>query len=179
MKKLLILSLILIGSTTSTFAQLSSQDQESIRAIVRTMEEGWNARNGQKFATGFAAVHDYIVWNGLYFNKQSREDNARAHQGIFDSVYKNTDVKLMVENLQPIREDLVLAHVLGATYEHNSPVPENPKVIISMLLEKKNNAWQIISFHNSDIEISFEPGTPSVGPPPQAMYKSWYVSNGK
>jgi hypothetical protein len=48
-----------------------------------------------------------------------------------------------------------------------------------MLLEKKNNTWQIISFHNSDIELSFEPGAPVVGPPPQAMYKSWYASSGK
>lgn len=179
MKKLLTLLLILIGGATSTFAQLSSQDQESIRDIVRTMEEAWNTKSGQKFSTCFAPVHDYIVWNGLYFKKQTKENNARAHQGIFDSIYKTTDVRLMVENLQLIREDLVLAHVLGATYEHNTPVPDNPKVIISMLLEKKNNEWQIISFHNSDIEISFEPGTPTQGPPPQAMYKSWYASSGK
>lgn len=180
MKKLFTLSVLFIGFITAATGQISMKDQEAIRNAVRTMQDGWNARSGQMFSTSFAPTHDYIVWNGLYFNDQSRENNARAHQGIFDSVYKTTDVKLTVDDMRQIREDLVLVHVLGATYEHNTPVPDNPKVIISMLMEKQNSEWKIISFHNSDIEISFEPGVPNGSPvPPQAMFKSWYAHAGK
>lgn len=180
MKKLLSLSLLFIGCITASFAQISMKDQEAIKGVVRTMQDGWNAKSGQTFSSPFAPTHDYIVWNGLYFNDQSRENNARAHQGIFDSVYKTTDVKLIVDDMRQIREDLVLVHTLGATYEHNTTVPVNPKVIITMLMEKQSNEWKIISFHNSDIEFTFEPGEANGSPiPPQAMYKSWYAHQGK
>lgn len=180
MKKLFILSVFLIGMISTTCAQLNPRDEAAIHSIVRTMEEGWNAKSGKIFATHFAPTHDYIIWNGIFLNELTREGNAMSHQGIFDSFYKTTDLRVVVSKIRPIREDLVHVQVLGATYEHNTPIPENPKVIITMLMEKKNNEWSIISFHNSDIEISFEPGAPDGSHvPPQVMYKGWYAAQGK
>ena len=176
MEKLLMLSFFLISIVVTSYSQISNSDKESIYNIVRDMELGWNTNNGKTFARGFAPSHEYIVWNGIYLSNQSKEGNEMAHQGLFDSVYKTTDIRLVVQKMTSIREDLILLHVLGATFEQNTPVPENPKVIITMLLEKKNNNWSIISFHNSDIEI-FEPGAINRSPvPAEAMYGSWYAS---
>lgn len=176
MEKLLMLSFFFFGILATSYAQINNSDKDAIYAIVRDMEQGWNTNNGETFARGFAPTHDYIVVNGIYLSNQSKERNAMAHQGLFDSVYKTTDLRLIVDKMTSIREDLVLLHVFGATYEQNTPVPENPKVIITMLVEKKNNDWNIISFHNSDIEI-FEPGTPNRSPVPvEVMFGSWYTS---
>lgn len=180
MKKVCMLSVLFIAIIATASAQINPRDEAVIHGIVRTMEEGWNAKSGKTFATHFAPTHDYIVWNGVFLKDLTREGNAMSHQGIFDSFYKTTDVRLIVSKMSPIREDLVLVHALGATYEHNTPIPENPKVIITMLMEKKNNEWSIISFHNSDIEISFDPGVPNGSPvPPQVMYQNWYAAQGK
>ena len=180
MKKLFMLSAFFTSIISTSFAQLSSRDEAAIHNIVRTMEQGWNAKSGKTFATHFAPTHDYIIWNGVFLNDLTREGNAMSHQGIFDSFYKTTDIRVVVSKIRPIREDLALVQALGATYEHNTPVPENPKVIITMLMEKKNNEWSIISFHNSDIEISFDPDVPNGSPvPPQVMYQNWYAAQGK
>ena len=177
MEKLLMLSFFFIGILATSYAQINKSDKDAIYAIVHDMELGWNSNNGKTFARGFAPTHDYIVVNGIYLSNQSREGNAMAHQGLFDSVFKTLDLRLIVDKMTTIREDLVLLHVLGATYEQNTPVPENPKVIITMLVEKKNNDWNIISFHNSDIEI-FEPGAVNRSPVPvETMYSSWYASH--
>ena len=54
-------------------------------------------------------------------------------------------------------------------------LPENPGAVISMVVEKKDNDWKIISFHNCDIEISFDPAAAGQAPiPPKVMYASWY-----
>lgn len=175
MKSLLFTMLFLCSLMTATFSQSNSKDQEAIKKIVMSIEQGWNAKSGTQLASGFDDVHDYIVWNGLYFPNMTREDNARVHQGLFDGIYKTTSVRMVVDKINFVRDDLAMVNALGATYDETTPAPENPKVLITMLFEKKDNDWKIIAFHNSDIEISFEPGQQGNSPvPPQAMFKSWY-----
>jgi uncharacterized protein (TIGR02246 family) len=177
MKHLIALSTLFFGFISVSFSQYSNQDEKALYGIVQTMQQGWNAKSGKQFASNFASPHDYIVWNGMYFNSQTTDNNAEAHQALFDSFYKNTDVRLKIDKIRPIREDLVTVHLFGATYERGTPVPENPKVIITLLIEKQKEGWKIISFHNSDIEISFEgDATSSSSVPLQEMFKSWYKS---
>ena len=165
----------LISAAMSANAQTINKDEQAIRNIVTTMQKGWNEKSGTTFASGFAKVHDYIVINGMYLSAINPEINANAHQGIFNSIYKTTDLELRVDKITFIRPDLALAYVIGATYQHGTPVPENPGGIISMVLEKKNEEWKIISFHNCDIEVSFDPATAAQAPvPPKVMFASWY-----
>ena len=174
MKHIVSLSLLAVGFTSLANAQ-TSVDDKAITSSVMKLEEGWNARNGEVFAQSFAPEHDYIVWTGIYFPGMTPEKNAMAHQGIFNTIYQNTDLKMVVDKIRYIREDLALVHVLGASYDHGTAVPENPEIIISMLLEKQNGAWKIISFHNCDIEVSFEPGAQTGSPVPlNVMYGNWY-----
>ena len=180
MKSLFTLPIIFFAVTTLTHAQLNDNDRTALRTMVQTLEDGWFAKSGKKFASQFAPVHDYIVWNGMYMSNITPEENAIAHQGIFDTFYKYTDLKLRVDKMKSLRPDLALIHVLGATYERGTAAPENPKVIITMLVEKQNDTWKIISFHNCDIEISFDPDAQTTSPvPPRAMFGSWYGHSGK
>ncbi len=180
MKSIFTLPIIFFAMTTLTHAQLNDKDKTALRTMVQTLEDGWFAKNGKTFASQFAPTHDYIVWNGLYMSNITPEQNAMAHQGIFDTQYKYTDLKLRVDKMKSIRPDLALVHVLGATYERGKAVPSDPRVIITLVVEKQNDVWKIISFHNCDIEISFDPEAQGNGPvPPRAMFGSWYSDSGK
>ncbi|MEO6720388.1 MAG: SgcJ/EcaC family oxidoreductase [Ferruginibacter sp.] len=156
-------------------APTENKDEQAIHNIIATLQKGWNEKSGETFASSFYKKHDYIVINGLYLSGISVEINARSHQGIFNSIYKTTDLELRLDKINFVRPDLALVHVLGATYQHGTPVPENPMAIISMLVEKKEGEWKIISFHNCNIEVSFDPAAPNQGPIPlKVMYASWY-----
>lgn len=174
MKSLLLSVLIPFTVMAASFAQSNVTDQDAIKKILNAMEQGWNEKNGQLFASGFDTEHDYIVWNGLYFQNMSREDNARSHQGLFDGVYKNTTMRLIADNIEFVREDLAMVYALGAVYDKGTPAPNDPEVLITMLMEKDNGEWKVIAFHNSDIEISFAPGEQTGPIPPQQMFKTWY-----
>lgn len=163
---------------TTAFANGNPKDEQALHAIVQTMEDGWNARSGQQFASVFAEGHDYIVWTGMYMPGTSVETNARAHQGIFDYQYKTTDMELKVDKIRFVRDDLALLHVLGAGYDQGTVVPEHPAVLITILAEKQGGTWKIISFHNCDIELSFVPGEEKRSPVPlSVMYQSWYQTD--
>lgn len=176
MKKTIMLSVITAFIMNAVIAQPDkAADEQAIRNIVTSMQTGWNAKDGKTFASGFAKVHDYIVVNGMYLSAISQEMNAANHQGIFNSIYKTTDLQLKTDKISFVNPNLALVYVMGATYQQGAALPENPAVMISMVIEKKNNEWKIISFHNGPIQVSFNPADEKRTPiPPKQMYASWY-----
>jgi len=176
MKHLFALSTLFFGFISVSFSQYNNQDEKALYNIVQTMEQGWNEKNGKLFASPFAPDHDYVVVSGIYFPNNTVENNAMSHQRIFDTFYKNRDVELKLDKIRFVRDDLALVHMLGAQYDHNTPLPKDPKVLVTMLIEKQKEGWKIISFHNSPIEVSFEEGAKDSPVPPQVMFQSWYKS---
>ncbi len=173
MKKLMLIFTVL----TISFASIAQteKEEELIKAVVNNVQTGWNEKSGEKYASSFAPVHDFIVWNGYYFPNNTRQGNAAGHQQLFNGVYKNSDIKLKIDKIKFIRSDIAMVHTLGGMYEKGKPTPENPGVLMTMLMEKKDGAWQIISFHNLDLEGFQDKATADRSPMPlNVMYSNWY-----
>ena len=170
-----IMTATLIASPDAQAQSSPASDEQQLRNLIATMQKGWNAKSGQTFSSVFANPHDYVVINGIYLSGITPEANAQSHQQIFNTIYKTTDLCLKVDKIRFVRPDVALVHLLGATYERGQPVPTDPTAVITMLAEKKNDTWAVISFHNCNIEVSSEPGAPNKSPIPfQVMYASWY-----
>jgi uncharacterized protein (TIGR02246 family) len=172
MKKTIILSIMTTLVMGAATAQSKTTDEQAIRTIVSTMEAGWNNKNGESFSSVFADVHDYIVVNGFYFPGFTRQGNAAAHQGLFNGVYKTVDIRLNVDKISFVRNDLALIHVLGGSYQKGTTPPADPMIIMTILAEKKNDSWKIISFHNHDLTSFHDKDRSPV--PLNVMYASWY-----
>lgn len=171
MKKTIFLLSMTTLAITATMAQTQKNDEGAIRSLITTLEKGWNAKSGEIFSSAFADTHDYIVINGFYFSNLTRQGNAFAHQKLFDGIYKSLDLTIKVDKVQYIRPDLVQITALAASYPKDS-LPADPAAIMTILAEKKNDDWKIISFHNHSLSESFAAKTPPV--PYKVMYASWY-----
>ena len=171
MKKIIIIALTVL-TTALSFGQTNSKDEQALRAIVTTLEQGWNAKNGQDFASVFADKHDYIVVNGLYIPNMAKVANAQAHQGLFDGEYKNFNIKLNIDKVQFLRPDLAMIYALGAGYDKRNAVPADPGLIMTILAEKQKDEWKIISFHNHSIDMENIKRRSAV--PLKIAYASWY-----
>ena len=171
MKKAILIMLTAIS--TSVMAQ-NAADEQAIKKVINTMETGWVQKNGEIFSSVFADTHDYIVWNGYYFPNMSKKQNAAAHQGLFDGPYRTFDVEFKIDKIRFVRPDLALVHVYGGGYQKGQPAPENPTVLMSILMEKKED-WKIISFHNLDLFAFTDKETGERSPMPlKVMYANWY-----
>jgi len=161
-------------ATAFTSSQ-TEEDEKAIKEIVASMEEGWMRKDGKKYASGFAETHDFIVWTGYYFRNTTKAMTAAGHQRLFDGIFKTIDIRLKVDKIKFIRPDIALTHVIGVSYTKGQELPKNPGVLMTILLEKKNSTWQIISFHNLDLETfqneDIKKGMPF---PAEVMYASWY-----
>lgn len=171
MKKIIIMALMTLSSTL-TFAQQNSNDEQAIHSIFSTLETGWNNKSGDTFSSVFADVHDYIVINGMYFPNWTKAGNRAAHQGLFDGIYKNRDIKIVVDKINFLTSDLAQVTVLAASFEKGGALPDDPNAIMTILTERKNNEWKIISFHNHGFDAAELQQQNHI--PLQVMYAAWY-----
>jgi uncharacterized protein (TIGR02246 family) len=172
MKKTFLTTIFTINFIFMLKAQDNKVEEQAIHKVLQTLSTGWNEKSGEKFASAFAEVHDYIVVNGLYFKAFTREQNGKNHQRLFDGVYKNAKIELKLDKINYYGNNLVHITAIGANYPSDQAIPEDPTVIMTMMVEKKPEGWKIISFHNHEINME---AIKRVSPMPvEVMYASWY-----
>jgi uncharacterized protein (TIGR02246 family) len=151
MKQILISIITLIFLTMTTHAQTATTtDDARIRELVKTLEDGWAKKDGDLFAKSFAENADYVVINGMHL--QGRMAIAKGHQEIFDSFYKETNIKTEVQGIRYIRPDVAIVHFTS----HLTGTSNGQKIdgtgLITLTVEKLNGNWQIDAFQNTQIE---------------------------
>ncbi|MAT53806.1 MAG: hypothetical protein CMN32_04950 [Saprospirales bacterium] len=139
--------------TNTAFSQSAfSADEQAIHQIVQDLQDGWNAKSGEQWAAHFADDHSYVVWTGLYMPHMNREQNAQAHDGLYNSVYKDMDTQFKVTQVRFIEPHVAMVHCLANSRYGDQPFPDYPELLQTMLMVKNGDAWEIVSFHNLDIE---------------------------
>lgn len=140
--------LLLTGSVYSVSAQNPSADEAAIRENVKQMETGWNTKSGALFAKPFADDADYVVINGMYL--KGRAVLATAHQEIFDTIYKDTSVKLTVKQIRFLRPDVAVVHVSG---HRDGPSKElTQDAMLTLVMTKEKQDWTIAAFQNTPVQ---------------------------
>ncbi len=125
-------------------------DEATIRENVRQMEAGWNAKSGAQFAKPFAADADYVVINGMYI--KGREAIARAHQGIFDTFYKESTLSLSVKQVRMLRPDVAVVHVTGTNKVPRGAETQVSEAILTLVMTKESGGWKIAAFQNTEVK---------------------------
>ena len=140
---------LLVPQNPANLAPLSprSPDEVAIHENVKQMETGWNTKSGASFAKPFAADADYVIINGMYIRGYNAIE--KAHQQIFDTIYKDTTLTLNVKQIRFLRPDVALVHVSG---HRNSPQPHlKAEATLVMVMTKNDGSWKIASFQNTPV----------------------------
>ena len=133
-------------------ALAQESDEAAIRQAVQTMQDGWNQKKGAVFASSFAQDHDYVVVNGMFLPKLTREGNAKAHQGLFDGVYKEVDLKLTLAKVRFLTPEIAVAHVQGFSHPKGKPEEKRQEIVITVVMQKGKEGWKIVAFQNTPVE---------------------------
>ena len=134
------------------------EDKTAIRQLVQNLEDGQNAKNGELFASAFAQDHDYIAINGMFLPNQTRQDNARIHQRLYDdrrsSVagrYGDLDVRLEVSKIRLLTPGVAVVHI-RSEFRPRSRSNKKTKNIITAVMQMREGEWGIVSFHNAPVQ---------------------------
>ena len=149
MKTLVTLMLFALAFSTNTAHAQSSReaDEAAMRANVSQMETGWNTKSGALFAKPFAEDADYVVINGMYIKGRSAIE--KGHQQIFDTIYKDTQLKLNVTQIRFLRPDVAVIHVTGQRVGPSKELTQDARLTLVMTKEKQG--WTIAAFQNTGI----------------------------
>ncbi len=159
-KNLTILFIAIIFMTVGINAQkttTTAADETAMRANVEQMMNGWNAKSGEQLAKPFAENADYVVINGMKI--QGREAIAKGHQGIFDTIYKNTVMVLNVEQIRFLRADVAVVHAKGElSYKEAESLNRKGFARMTLVMTKTGGKWEITAFQNTQIQEPLQGG---------------------
>jgi uncharacterized protein (TIGR02246 family) len=127
-----------------------SKDEAALRANVEQMVKGWNMKSGAEFAKPFAEDADYVIINGMKI--KGRTAIAEGHQGIFDTVYKNSTLDYSVEQIRFLRADVAVVHVLAALKVTRGEATQTGNARITLVMTKNKDKWEIAAFQNTGIQ---------------------------
>lgn len=137
---------------------IRQEDEAAIRQLVQVMRDGQNRKDGELFASAFAQEHDYVAINGMFLPNQTREDNARIHQRLYDEStssvagkYGEVEVRLKVSKIRFLTPEVAVVHVRSA-FRLKSDPGKKTKNIITAVMQKQEGEWEIVAFHNAPVQ---------------------------
>jgi uncharacterized protein (TIGR02246 family) len=144
---------------TTNAGPIRGEDEAAIRRLVRIMQDGQNSGNGELFASAFAQEHDYVAINGMFLPNQTRQDNARVHQRLYDEgtssvagKHGEVKVRLDVARIRPLTtEGVAVVHIVGE-FRPKGGAEKKARNIISAVVQERENGWEIVAFHNAPVQ---------------------------
>ena len=134
--------------------QTSSHDADGIAAALT---EAWNAADGAAFARQFTEDADFV--NIFAMHGVGRDEIARAHQMIFDGVYRGSVNRFTVTKVRPLGPDAMVAFIRAELNVPEGPMAGDLRALASAVVVRENGGWKIASFQNTR-----EQAPPELGP---------------
>ena len=149
MKTLVFMMLVMLGFSMQPVQSHDSRaaDEAAMRESVKQLETGWNTKSGALFAKSFAEDADYVIINGMYIKGRATIES--AHQRIFDTVFKDTNITLTVKQIRFLRSDVAVIHVTG---HRDGPTKElTQDAMLTLVMTKEQHGWTIAAFQNTAV----------------------------
>ncbi len=143
--KIVILSLLLLGISTTGFAQLDfNQEEAQIRKILTQQQNAWNSGNIENFMEGYWKSDSlaFIGSRGITYGWQATLDNYKKSYPSTDAMGKLTFDILRIEII-----GYNTAFVVGKwTLKRKN---DQPNGYFTLLWKKIEGAWVITTDHSS------------------------------
>ena len=122
-------------------------DREAVSAIVKELEDAWNAADGARFGKPFTEDADFVTIRAEHL--RTREAIAKGHQGIFDTIYKGSTVHYDVSSVRSIAPGVMLTHVKTQLKAPTGPLAGEHGSLFTLVLVQQQDSWRIAAFQNT------------------------------
>lgn len=151
--------LFLISSVV--FAQSSTTNENNgklIQQIIKAQEDGWNKGDAKQYSRSFEEEGIYTIITGATFHSRSSLEERVAF--ILAGFFKNSTLSQKIVKTDFIADNIVLVEIETEMTGYKSLPPgvkasADQKFRTSMLqvLNKTNEEWKVVAFHNVDIKV--------------------------
>ena len=89
-----------------------AEDEGLILTLFQSLLVSWGSGDGYAYASHFTPDSDYVAFDGTH--RKGREENAIAHQQLFDSWLKGTRLT-GVKSIRFLSPEIAIVHAVGGT----------------------------------------------------------------
>ena len=115
--------------------------------FVAGLEAAWNAADGAAFGAGFADDAVFVDVRGG--RHRGRAAIAAGHQGIFDSIYRGSTVRYVVDSVDQLGPDVAVANADATLDCPTGPMAGTNHARFTAVLVRDGRTWQAAAFHNT------------------------------
>jgi uncharacterized protein (TIGR02246 family) len=126
--------------------------EEAIQNSLNDLTAAWNVHDPKAFSKVFADDADFTNVRGL--SAHGRSAIAQFHTKPFETLFKNSDLKITNKKVRLIRPDLAAVdawwEMTGSMDPTGKEVPFR-KGLLNFLMTKTGDKWLITVMHNMDL----------------------------
>ena len=141
MKKIAIIVILLTGVISH-----SQDSNKEIKKVFDGLSDAWEQADGNAWGNYFSENADFTVWFGLHL--KGRKEISEGHQWVFKTVYPNTRYEFTITNINFLKPDIAIVHLNADVIKSGESLPEDPHTLPVAVLQKLDNNWKIVMFHN-------------------------------
>ena len=82
---------------------------------------------------------------------KTRSVIAKSHQAIFDTIYKNSEIKLAVDSIRFLKPDVAVVHVSGGLNVTQGDSKWTDHAKMTLVMTKNKDSWEIAAFQNTQV----------------------------
>ena len=124
--------------------------ENELRAVVSHLEDSWNRSDAKGFASVFVEDADFVHILGGYYN--GRDAVEMGHRIIFDTIYKDSQVKLDIFKIRPLSDDVAMVFTVSTLEFNQGPNRVTMQSRPTITAERRGGKWQIAAFQNTLIK---------------------------
>ena len=112
------------------------------------LEKAWNAADGAGFGARFGDGSWFVDIRGTRHVGGALEIGA-SHQGIFDTIYKGSEVRYALTDARSLGDGVILATAVATMHAPGGPLAGEHHAVSTTVLVHGEDGWSAASFHNT------------------------------
>ncbi|MGI9042582.1 MAG: YybH family protein [Gemmatimonadaceae bacterium] len=136
---------------------LSSADEQAIRAVIRNQTEAWGRQDAVAFSRDFA--QDGIYTNIRGESLRGYDAFLQQHEAVFRTLFRNTSIAQDITVLVSPEPGVALVEALTALSGISQPPPGivlddrgRLRTRVLQVLVKRGGLWKVVAHHNVDVK---------------------------
>jgi uncharacterized protein (TIGR02246 family) len=127
-----------------------ADDEASIRTLFQNLLDSWGSGDGYAYANHFTLDSDYVAFDGTH--RKGREENAIAHQQLFNTWLKGTRLTGHVEGMRFLSPEIAIVHAVGGMLMTKHSTQPTRQSIQTLIAVKNDGSWRFAAFHNCRVQ---------------------------
>lgn len=145
-----VLLALMTGFGIPALGAQNARDEAEIRDLQVRQQEAWNRHDARAYAALFASDGDVVNVVGWWWKSRSEiETNLTA---AFAVVFRDSTLTITDVHVRFLAGDVAVAHVRWSMEGSKTPpgIPEPREGIQIQVLQKRDRAWRIAAFQNTN-----------------------------